>query len=168
METLFSKLIGLFSRYEIITNLIPGALLVFLLHKVDLLNWSDNIYLNIATCYFVGMINNRFSSLCIEEPMRHFKLIKWRGYDEYNKAKQERPFIASLQESANQFRAMAAVFILTVFALIYKYVATCCSFVNEYGWIFVVLLLIVLFVASYRKQINDYVVKNIDEVTERV
>lgn len=167
METLFGKFISMLSRYEIITNLIPGALLVYILNQFGIPIWSDNIYFNIAACYFVGMVNNRFSSLCIEEPLKKIGWIKWREYGEYNTAKKERPFIVTLQEMANQFRAMTAVFLLSILGLLYKLLASQCNCIMNYGYVILIVLLFVLFIFSYRKQINDYVVKNIDEVTGR-
>lgn len=168
MEAFLSKVLDKISRYEIMTNLIPGALLLFLLDKIGFDVIADSTAVNIIACYFIGLINNRFSSLCIEEPLKALKLIQWREYELYNKAKKARPFVATLQETANQFRALAAVFLLALLAILYKWLQSVCPFMMDYGFIIIIALLLVLFVASYRKQVNDYVVKNIDEVEEEI
>ena len=87
MEKLFETIIGKISRYEIITNLIPGTLLLFILSLIGFDILFDNVVLNIISSYYVGLVNNRFSSLCIEGVMRKFKWVEWRDYNKYNKAK---------------------------------------------------------------------------------
>lgn len=164
MEKLISKFFDKISKYEIITNLIPGALLTYILSIIGYKVFFSNVFLDILVCYYVGIVNNRFSSLCIEELMRYKKWVKWREYDQYNKAKEKRAFIASLQQSANQFRAFAAVFILSLLAFFFKLLQDNCEFFDKYGYLFIIVALFFLFFFSYRKQINDYVVKNIDEV----
>ena len=98
--------------------------------------------------------------------MRKFKWLEWREYDKYNIAKAARPFIATLQETANQFRAFTAVFVLALFAVAYSSIQELCPIAKEYGYILILFLLFLLFIFSYRKQVNEYVVKNIDEVNQ--
>lgn len=167
MEKLFETVIGKISRYEIITNFIPGALLLFILTQIGFDILLGNVFLNIISSYYIGLVNNRFSSLCIEGLMRRHKWIEWRDYDKYNKAITARPFIATLQETANQFRAITAVFVLALLAIVYRLLQTISPLIKEYGYVIVILLLFLLFFFSYRKQVNDYVVKNIDEVNQQ-
>lgn len=164
MDKLVDTLLGKISRYEVATNLIPGTLLTLILRRIGFDFFIDSTFINLIICYYIGLINNRFSSLCVEGLMRRLNLIEWRDYNKYNKAKKERPFIATLQEIANQYRSFTAVFILSVLALGYYYIQSSCHFVAEYGYVFVIILVTLLFFFSYRKQVNDYVVKNIDEV----
>lgn len=164
MERLFETIIGKISRYEIITNLIPGALLLFILSRIGFDILFRNVFLNIVSSYYIGLINNRFSSLCVEGLMRKIKWLEWRDYDKYNKAKTERPFLATLQETANLFRAFTAVFVLALLAVAYHSIQSVWPYAQKYGYIVILSLLFLLFIFSYRKQVNDYVVKNIDEV----
>ena len=60
MEKLFETIIGKISRYEIITNLIPGALLLFILSRIGFDILFDNVFLNIISSYYIGLVNNRF------------------------------------------------------------------------------------------------------------
>ena len=166
MEKLFETIIGKISRYEIITNLIPGVLLLFILSHIGFDIMFDSVFLNIISSYYIGLVNNRCSSLCVEGLMRKIKWVEWREYDKYNKAKSARPFIATLQETANQFRAFIAVFLLSLFAVAYRSIQVLCPIAKEYGYIVIIILLLLLFIFSYRKQVNEYVVKNIDEVNQ--
>lgn len=166
MEKLFETIIGKISRYEIITNLIPGTLLLFILSLIGFDILFDNVVLNIISSYYVGLVNNRFSSLCIEGVMRKFKWVEWRDYNKYNKAKAARPFIATLQETANQFRAFTSMFVLALLSVAYHSIQSVWPLAQKYGYIVILFLLFLLFIFSYRKQVNDYVVKNIDEVNQ--
>lgn len=167
METILTKLIAKISRYEIITNIVPGALLAYILTYIGYNIMLDNTILNIVVCYYVGIINNRFSSLCIEGIMKCAGWIEWREYEQYNRAKKERPFIASLQESANQYRAFSSVFLISVVAFGFSKLQETVPFFFEYGYVFVIFALFILFLLSYRKQVNNYIVKQIDEVNNK-
>lgn len=164
METIISKISEKISRYEIINNLIPGTALCFILSYIGypILDYSAGVCVMI--CYLVGLINSRFSSLIIEWLCRKTKLIKWRDYSLYNSAKKERPFVGTLQEIANMYRSFVSVSLISLIAYVIQRILPQCVFLQNNGiWILIVLLL-VLFFFSYRKQVNEYVVKNIDEV----
>lgn len=98
--------------------------------------------------------------------MRKFKWVEWRDYNKYNKAKAARPFIATLQETANQFRAFTSMFVLALLSVAYHSIQSVWPLAQKYGYIVILFLLFLLFIFSYRKQVNDYVVKNIDEVNQ--
>lgn len=115
-------------------------------------------------CYLAGLINNRFSSLIIEWLCRKTKLIKWRDYSLYNSAKKERPFVDTLQEIANMYRAFVSVFFVSLIAFGIQKLLPYCTFLQDYGLWILLSLMFLLFLFSYRKQVNEYVVKNIDEV----
>ena len=164
METIISKILENISRYEILNNLIPGSALCFILSYLGYPILDYNYGVCIVICYLVGLINGRFSSLVIEWLCKKTKLIKWRKYSLYNSAKKERPFVETLQEIANMYRAFVSVFFISLIAYVIQLILPQCGFLQDNGiWILIVVLL-VLFLFSYRKQVNEYVVKNIDEV----
>lgn len=160
------KLFSKFSKYEILNHLIPGVVLCYMLRTIGYPIWGGDWTANIIVAYFVGMVCSRFSSLCIEEPFKKFKWIEWREYEKYNKAKTERPFIALLQENANMYRSLAGAFVIALVAIGYYKLRLLCPFFIKVELPVLVLLLALLYIFSYRKQINDYVVKNIDEVNK--
>lgn len=166
MEHLINFL-GKFSKYEILNNLIPGMSLSFILWKSGYPVWGSDWVVNVIVAYYIGMVCSRFSSLCIEEPFKKWKWIKWREYEEYNKAKKERPFIAILQTNANMYRCFAGVFVLAFIAILYSFVRPLWAWLSVVEVPMLMLLLALLYIFSYRKQINEYVVKNIDEVNGR-
>ena len=164
METIISKISEKISRYEIINNLIPGTALCFILSYIGypILDYSAGVCVMI--CYLVGLINSRFSSLVIEWLCRKTKLIKWRNYSLYNSAKKERSFVGTLQENANMYRAFVSVFFVSLIAYGIQKLLPYCTFLQNYGLWILLSLMFLLFLLSYRKQVNEYVVKNIDEV----
>lgn len=166
MEQLI-KFFSKFSKYELINNLIPGVAMSYILSAIGYQVIGGNWTINIVVAYFIGMICSRFSSLCIEEPFKKLKWIKWREYEEYNKAKKERPFVALLQENANMYRCIAGVFILSLFALGYYRLRILWAWLEYIEIPILLFLLALLYIFSYIKQINDYVVKHIDEVNNR-
>jgi uncharacterized membrane protein YbhN (UPF0104 family) len=164
METIISKISEKISRYEILNNLIPGTALCFILSYIGypILDYSTGVCIMI--CYLVGLINSRFSSLVIEWLCRKTKLIEWRDYSLYNSAKKERPFVGALQENANVYRAFVSVFFVSLIAYGIQKLILYCTFLQDYGLWILLSLMFLLFLLSYRKQVNEYVVKNIDEV----
>ena len=164
METIISKISEKISRYEILNNLIPGTALCFILSYIGypILDYSAGVCVMI--CYLVGLINSRFSSLVIEWLCRKTKLIKWRNYSLYNSAKKERPFVGTLQEIANVYRAFVSVFFVSLIAYGIQKLLPNCTFLQDYGLWILLSLMFLLFLLSYRKQVNEYVIKHIDEV----
>lgn len=159
-----TKLLGKLSKYEILNNLIPGAVMCYLLSYIGYQVWLEGWFMNVVTAYVVGLICSRFSSLCIEWLFRKCKFIQWREYHLYNKAKKQRPFIAILQENANMYRTFTSVFLLALAAAGYKELEGCWTFLMTIKPYLLTVSLFLLYAFSYCKQVNDYVVKNIDEV----
>ena len=129
--------------------------------------WLDGWFLNVVIAYIVGMICSRFSSVCIESLFKKYKWIQWRDYELYNKAKKERPYIATLLENANMYRTFVAVFFLAFVAIGCKELEGCWAFFPKIEPFILLLALLLLFVFSYIKQTNEYVIKNIDEVNKQ-
>lgn len=164
METFLTKLLEKISHYEILNNLIPGSALCFILSYIGYPILNYNVWACIVICYLVGIVNSRFSSVVIELICRKTHFIQWRDYELYNKAKKERPFIATLLGNANMFRAFTSVFLISLCAYGLMRLSTKWIWLAQNGIWMLLVTLLVLFAFSYRKQINEYVVKNIDEV----
>lgn len=165
ISTIITDISKKISRYEIINNLIPGYVLYVILKQLGFLQLNiEETWLQIVVCYILGLINSRFSSLIVEGMLRKMKFIEWRDYAKYNETKAKRPFVATLQESANMYRAFASLFLISLLAGLYKLICENCSWMQSNGYWIVLVLLFLLYIFSYRKQVNDYVVINIDEV----
>ena len=107
METLFKQV----SRYELFTNLIPGALFCLLVDSFyGVLTFEANIIQWLFIYYFIGSIISRIGSLFIEPALKFFRIIHFSDYREYCKAKEKDTEIASLLIPHNMFRSMRQVF----------------------------------------------------------
>lgn len=124
---------------------------------------DNNWLINFIVYYFAGIVNSRVSSLIIESLCQKLSFIEWRDYSSYNKIKKRQPFIATNQEIANMYRSMASVFMIALFVLLYKQISEYCIWFKNNGYWIGLILLFILFLFSYRKQVNNYVIKYIDE-----
>lgn len=165
MEEIINTITKSISRYEFINNLIPGVLLCYLLQYVGYDFLTDKLVTNLVIGYVVGVINGRVSSLVVEPFCRKVNIIQWRDYRLYNEAKKQRPFISTLQETANMYRSMASIFLIVLLFVAFKWMSRCWVWLNDNAFLILLIILLILFLFSYRKQVNDYVVKNIDETT---
>jgi hypothetical protein len=167
MESILSKLPEKISHYEILNNLIPGTALCFILSYLGYPILDYGVGTCVMICYLVGLINNRFSSLVIESICRKTKFVEWRQHELYDLAKKERPFVETFLESANMYRAFISVFFVSLIAYGIQKILPESTFLQDYGLWILLSSLFLLFLFSYRKQVNKYVVKSIDEVQHK-
>ena len=66
------------SQYNFLTNILPGTILCMILTYCVGYNFliSDNWYLQGVVFYFIGIVNNRFGSLVIENLLKKLRLVK--------------------------------------------------------------------------------------------
>lgn len=107
MESLLEKI----SSYNILNNLIPGAVFVFLGKLLDIISLPlDGIVESIFIYYFCGMIISRIGSLVIEGIFERLKWIKYASKAEYVAAVKKDARIESLLETSNMYRTCASLF----------------------------------------------------------
>lgn len=161
MEAL-SAVLGKISNYNILNNLIPGAILCVIFKY--LVGYD---FMNVGTLelivifYFAGMINSRIGSLFVEWILKKIKLVTFRDHHLYVAAEQKDKKMNSLVETNNMYRSMISV---AFTALIVKFYHVAVdlqwNFGNVSEWVLLVALL-VLFAMAYRKQ-TKYIVSRID------
>lgn len=166
MEAL-AVFLGRLSNYNILNNLIPGAILcVFLKYLVgyDVMNVGTIELLVIL--YFVGMVNGRIGSLFVESLLKKIHLVTFRDHKLYLAAEQKDKKIIYLSETNNMYRSMISVAFTTIITKLYHvWVDLNCYYGNVTEWIILVSIL-VLFSFAYRKQTKlivsriDYLVNN--------
>jgi hypothetical protein len=160
LKTLVDKL----SQYNLLTNILPGTVLCVLLKYIDGMNFviASDWYLAGIVFYFVGIVNNRFSSLVVEPLLKTKGFVKFAKYEEFVKAEKQDPKITILSNENNVFRAYISVIILTVFFYAYQRWLSTLAFFSNNGGLILLILLCALFVFSYKKQ-TKYVVKRVNE-----
>lgn len=159
----FKLIIEKISQYSFLTNILPGTVLCILLRffvGYDLFVF-DEWYLMGLVFYFVGIVNNRFGSLCIEYILKKLHIVTFVPYKEFVNAEQKDAKITTLSTENNVFRSYISVCLLTLLAMLFKLIANNCSFIDKNKAVIIITLLFILFVLSYRKQTN-YVKRRIE------
>lgn len=160
------RLLEQIRAYELMNNLIPGAVLYALLrwhtsyYQIDTVfnnvldNVLDNVFKEMVAYYFVGLVAGRFGSLIIATLLSKFAYFKMESYSAYITASQKDPKIETLSSVCNMYRSFASVFVLYAIWLFAAQLARGCPALDF--WISVIgsLLLILLFIMSYGKQMQ--------------
>ncbi len=151
------------SGYNFLTNILPGTVLCILLKYIvgyDLIV-SGDWYISGIIFYFVGMTNNRFGSVVIEEIAKKTGFVCFSNYKDYIKAEEKDDKIKTISTDNNVYRSYVSVLLLTLLAYVYKFSSSHLDFLEIYKVPIILCLLLLLFAASYRKQ-SLYVNKRVD------
>lgn len=161
MEAL-AAFLGKIGNYNLLNNLIPGAILCVLLKYLvgyDFMNVGTLELLVIF--YFVGMVNGRIGSLIVEWFLEKIKFVTFRDHKLFVAAEQKDNKITSLSETNNMYRSMISVVFTVLIVKVYHVgVDLLWDWGNISEWV-ALLAMLVLFVCAYRKQTN-YIVSRID------
>lgn len=160
IKTLIDKL----SQYNFATNILPGTVLCLILKHIvgyDLFVTNEWYQMGIIF-YFVGMVNNRFSSLVIELTMKKTKIVKFSNYKEFIAAEKKDSKITVLSMENNVFRSYISVCTISLIASLFKLIADNVNWIDEWKMQFLLVALLLLFTLSYRKQ-TSYVRERVEE-----
>lgn len=154
MESLLEKI----SSYNILNNLIPGAVFVFLGKLLDIISLPlDGIVESIFIYYFCGMIISRIGSLVIEGIFERLKWIKYASKAEYVAAVKKDARIESLLETSNMYRTCVSLFLTLGFVKGYSALAKLLTIPKCVTTCLVVIGLFILFSTSFAKQTRHIV-----------
>lgn len=144
------------SQYNFLTNILPGTVLCILLKYVVGYNLFvfDDWYLMGIVFYFIGIVNNRFGSLCVEYILKKLHIVTFAPYKNFVKAEQKDAKITILSTENNVFRSYISVCLLTLVSFLFKLITNYCFFIDNNKTIIIIILILILFVFSYRKQTN--------------
>ncbi len=158
----FSAVLGKISNYNILNNLIPGAILcVVFKYLVGYDFMNVGILELIVIFYFAGMINSRIGSLVLEPLLKKIKWVTFRDHHSFVEAEQKDKKLNSLVEVNNMYRSIVSIgFTSLIVKFYYVGVEQQWNFGNVSEWILLVALLL-LFAFAYKKQ-TKYIVSRID------
>ena len=159
IKTLIDKL----SQYNFVTNILPGTMLCLMLKHIvgyDLFVTNEWYQMGIIF-YFVGMLNNRFSSLVIELTIKKTKIVKFSDYKEFIAAEKKDSKITVLSMENNVFRSYISVCTISLIASLFKLIADNVNWIDEWKMHFLLVALLLLFTLSYRKQ-TSYVRERVE------
>lgn len=165
----FIKILG---AYEILTNLIPGVIFYkFSPYSIQNLLQDNNVIILLFTCYFIGLIINRISSIFLEPLLKKLGVVQYAPYEKFLNAEKKDPDhkIDLLVRVNNLYRVMLAMVIVLLFVKAFyaigpvQFSCPVLTFICQ-NWLFVFLLILFLF--SYRKQ-TSYIKRRIENLVDK-
>ncbi len=156
MEKLLEKL----TSYNLFNYLFPGIIFSVLLEKTTSYSIiQDDIIIEAFLAYFIGLLISRISSLIIEPILKKVKFVKFADYKDFVLASENDNKIELLSESNNMYRVFISLFVVLIIVNIYEQLLQ--QTLGEYTNFVVTVLLLLLFLFSYRKQTN-YITQRVE------
>lgn len=154
------------SSYNIFNYLLPGALFAVISDAYSSYSFvQDDIFVGIFTYYFIGLVISRIGSLVIEPVLKKTGFLKFADYDKFLAASKVDAKLDELSEANNMYRTMCSLFIFVLGLLVFDAVADYVPYLRDGAPYVVALVLLVLFVFSYRKQ-TGYIVKRVNRASD--
>lgn len=179
MEDIIKNLIEKISSYDILNNLFPGIIFCSIVERTTRITFSTGeIWKDLFLYYFVGMVIGRIGSIFIEKILKSIKVcnkkakekenfLKFAPYGDYIEASKADSFIKVLNETNNTYRTIIAMLIAVMGAKLYDWFLY--DLINDLGisgsnsvFLIVCLLIIMLFIHSYKKQ-TDYIRRRVEK-----
>lgn len=163
MKDLLDKL----SSYNIFNYLLPGVLLAVIVSAITSFKLlQDDLLTSPFVYYFLGAVVSRVGSLVVEPAMKRYGFISFAPYDDYVSALKNDPKLEILSETNNMYRTLCALILLVTVVYLYDLASLYHPFFKTLVPAMVILLLLALFLASYKKQ-TAYIVKRVSLSKQR-
>jgi hypothetical protein len=152
------------SSYNLFNNLFPGALFVFLSQQLDLVTIKEqNLVLLFFLFYFAGMTVSRIGSVIVEPIFKRLGIVRYASYSDYIEASSKDSKIELLLEANNTYRTIVSLFFCTSAFWVSEFVFGYLSGMAPLKTAFYFVLLILIYVFSYRKQ-TEFVRKRVQKI----
>ena len=158
IKNILSKL----SSYNLFNYLLPGIVFVVLANKFTHYSFiQQDIVIGLFLYYFIGLVVSRFGSLVIEPLLKRLLFLQFADYKDFVAASKSDEKIEMLSEVNNTYRTLCSLFIILLLLKLYEKICGRYTFLKEWDAIGLAVLLLVMFLFSYRKQTN-YIKKRIN------
>ncbi|MBL1419567.1 MAG: hypothetical protein COC24_003565 [Alphaproteobacteria bacterium] len=158
MQELLNKL----TSYNIFNHLLPGIVFAVISSKFttyDLV--QSDIITGVFLYYLMGLIISRIGALIIEPLLRKISFIKLVSYNDFIVAAKKDDKIEVISETNNMYRTFSSLFAVLLFLKAYEFAENAIPFIKETRATIAIVLLLALFLASYKKQTN-YIAKRVN------
>lgn len=150
------------SSYNLFNYLLPGVVFVVISSKVTHYYFiQQDIVIGGFLYYFVGLVISRFGSLVIEPLLKQISFLQFADYKEFVAAEKKDEKIELFSEVNNTYRTLCSLFTLLLFLKMYEKVEYNIPVLREWTPIVLLVLLLAMFLLSYRKQTN-YITKRVE------
>lgn len=157
MTDLLNKL----SSYNLFNYLFPGIIFTALSKEFTQYSFvQQDIVIGVFLYYFIGLVVSRFGSLVIEPSLKRLSFLKFADYKNFVTASKTDEKLEILSEVNNTYRTLCSLFSLLILLKLYEKIESKVSFLREWNATALVILLLVMFLFSYRKQ-TSYITKRI-------
>lgn len=148
--------------YNLFNFLLPGVLFAVILERITPYSIThENLAIGAFIYYFTGLVISRFGSLVIEPFLKKALFLQFAPYKDFVSASKNDSKIELLSQENNMYRTFVALFVLLIFAKVYDFASVKFPILNEQVVLFAVVIMLVGFLFSYRKQ-TSYITKRIE------
>lgn len=150
-----NDLLAKISSYNIFNYLFPGALFVVVAERMGIVALPQlDIITRLLIYYSAGLGISRVGSLILEPALLWTRFVKYSEYSDYVTACDADPKIVTLVEASNTFRTIAAGALCLLVAWPVSTMARKGVIAPTMGTLLSLLLVLVVFLASFRKQVG--------------
>jgi len=152
---MINDVINKISQYNLFNYLLPGGVFVALVSSFSEYNLiQQDLIIGLFFYYFIGMVISRIGSVFVEPVLKKFKFLQFEEYGKYLSASDKDTKLEALVEANNVYRTFVSVFLCLLLLKFYSVIEQILPFLAIIQEWLLILLLLVLFLFSYRKQTN--------------
>jgi hypothetical protein len=118
---------------------------------------QQDLVIGVFLYYFIGLVVSRFGSLAIEPLLKGISFIKFTDYKDFIAASKKDEKIDLLSEVNNTYRTLCSLLILLLLLKLYEWIQGGIPVLKEWDAIVLTVLLLIIFLLSYRKQTSKIV-----------
>lgn len=149
------------SSYNLFNYLLPGVVFAYSVNNLTPYQiLSGDVIVDAFIAYFIGLVVSRFGSLVVEPLLKKITFLEYVDYQSYVSASKKDPKLELLSEVNNSYRTLSSMFMLIALIKIWVILETKISFLSIVGPYFLLVVILVMFLFSYKKQ-TEYVVKRV-------
>lgn len=162
-----NELLNKLSEYHFVQSLVPGMIFTYCSKSFYEVNFlTDKPVYDFIVILIIGLIISRIGSIIVEPMLRKTKILNFCKYSNYIEASQKDSIIKNLSETNNLYRVIIATFLVLLVEKLYIFLAEKFTWLNDWFYLIISVLLIVLFIFSYRKQTN-YIKQRVDKALDK-
>lgn len=149
------KLLDKISHYEIVNNIIPGAIYIFILKNYCGINLlTSEWFYDIIQFYFFGVVISRIGSVIIEPICKKIKLVKYCSHADYIIASKNDDLIVTMSTINNMYRSLCTVFFSSLITKLYIVEIHNHNISTDIARTILIIFLLATFLLAYRKQVK--------------
>ena len=155
------EILNKLSSYNLFNYLLPGIIFVVLANRFTRYSFiQHDIVIGLFLYYFIGLSISRLGSLAIEPILKRISFLQFADYDDFVTASKNDDKIELLSEVNNTYRTICSLFCMLLLLKLYEKIEGRFPVLNEWDGFVVIVLLLLIFLLSYRKQ-TIYLIKRI-------